>query len=91
MAEFMMIMKRAGTNDGWDGYIKRLIATGKFRGGSALGNGISVQKGHPDAACVVTGYMRFEAADVDEARSLLDGNPHYEAGGEVELVELVVD
>ena len=38
---------------------------------------------------MATGFMRFEADAMTQVRSLLPGNPVYEAGGQVELVELV--
>ena len=59
-----------------------------FRGGSALGNGYSASK-EKQQDCVVTGFMRFEAENIEQVRILLGGNPVYEAGGEVELQELI--
>ncbi|MGD8859373.1 MAG: hypothetical protein PVI30_05125 [Myxococcales bacterium] len=90
MAQYVLLMKgTAGDPDSWTRYVERLIATGKFRGGSSLGNGASIRKGAEDSPCVVTGHMRFEADSFDEARKLIEGNPVYEAGGEVELLEEV--
>ncbi len=91
MAEFMMLMKGADRNGDWDAYVKRLLGTGKFRGGSVLGNGVCVKKDGREGPCVVRGFMRFEADTIDEVRALLEGNPVYEAGGEIELLELVAD
>jgi hypothetical protein len=34
------------------------------------------------------GYIRVTAATIDEAKSLLAGNPHFEAGRTVEIREL---
>ena len=34
--------------------------------------------------------MRFEANSIDDIRMLLVGNPAYEAGGAVEIHELVI-
>jgi|DEB0MinimDraft_10_1074344.scaffolds.fasta_scaffold76936_2 hypothetical protein len=39
----------------------------------------------------VTGYMRFEADSIEEVRALLSGNPLYEAGGRVEILEEIPD
>lgn len=89
MPEFMMLMKGAGTNDDWDTYVKKMIEQGKFRGGSALGNGVCVGKSDSEQPCVVTGFMRFDAENIDQVRALLEGNPVYEAGGEIELLELI--
>ncbi|MEE4281074.1 MAG: hypothetical protein V2I41_03960, partial [Pseudomonadales bacterium] len=60
-------------------------------GGSSLGNGISVSKGRSDGTCEVTGFMRFSAESIDEVRKLVSGNPLYEAGGRIELLEEIPD
>ena len=91
MAEYMMVMKGSDAGADWTTYVNKLVATGKFRGGSALGNGVCVAKAGADGPCVARGFMRFEVESLDELRALLDGNPVYEAGGEVELLELVDD
>ena len=54
----------------------------------ALGNGSSVSKAG-EAECIVTGYMRFEADDIEKIKALLEGNPTYENGREVEILEMV--
>jgi len=89
MADFMMVMMGEASRGVWDSYIKKLIDTGKFRGGSALGRGTSVSKNTADGESTVTGFIRLVAADLDEARTLLEGNPLYEAGGTIELLEEV--
>ena len=89
MAEFMMIMKGAGENGDWYTYIEGLIETGMFRGGSALSNGLCANKQGINRSCAVTGFMRFEADNINQVRGLLAGNPVYESGGEVELLELI--
>ncbi len=89
MAEFMMIMKGAGENADWKTYIDSLMKTGLFRGGSALSNGLYANKQGSNRSCVVTGFMRFEADNLHQIRALLTGNPVYESGGEVELLELI--
>lgn len=90
MAHYMLLMKGTASDpEDWARYIDGLIATGKFRGGSALGDGAAIRKGSAPGPCTVTGFMRFEAEDIDEVRALLTGNPVYESGGEVELLEEV--
>jgi hypothetical protein len=42
----------------------------------------------PDITKHLAGYIRVAAATIDEAKSLLIGNPHFEAGGTVEIREL---
>ena len=89
MKQLMMLMKgKIGSGD-WDAYITMLTQSGKFRGGSSLGNGISCGKEGENKDVVNTGFMRFEAESIDEVRELLKGNPVYEAGFEVEIHELI--
>lgn len=42
-----------------------------------------------DQDCIVTGFMRHAADNICQIRALLEGNPVYEAGGEVELLDLI--
>ena len=89
MAEFMMLMKGTSENGDWNAYIARLTTTGLFRGGSALSNGLCATKPDNHRPCTVTGFMRFEADTIQQIQALLPGNPVYESGGEVELLELI--
>ena len=89
MPEFMMLMKGTTPTDGWERYIDTLVQSGLFRGGSAFGNSSGVSKVDNNNACVVTGYMRFEADSLADIHALLPGNPVYEAGDPVEIHELV--
>ena len=91
MPQFMMIMMGSASAGSWETYLEKLIAKGKLRGGSSLANGARVAKGTNDGDCKVTGYIRLEVADIDEARTLVAGNPLYEAGGFVELLEEIPD
>lgn len=90
MTDFVMVMFGTGTGGDWDIYIERLIQSGKFRGGSSLGKGVSVSKEDGDGPCQISGYMRFSAENIDEVRGLLAGNPLYESGGRVEILEEVL-
>lgn len=93
MAEFMVLMKGDGrsTTGDWAGYIDKLRKTEHFRGGSSLGNGIAISDRTDAENCTVTGFMRFDAETIEEVRSLLDGNPLYDAGGNIEVLELIKD
>lgn len=75
-----MLMKSTGPTGDWESYIQKLIATGSFRGGSALGNGICVNKSGDELACVVNGFMRLEVDNIAEARALLSGCPAHLPG-----------
>ena len=89
MSEYMMIMRSSESEGDWSSYIEKLIGTGMFRGGSAFGNGRCLNRERDDEMCSATGYMRFEANSIDDIQNLLAGNPTYEAGGSVEIHELV--
>jgi len=93
MAEFILLMhddSAGGDANSWEPYLQRLKESGAFEGGSAIGEGICARKGGtvPSVTSHLTGYIRVNAASIDHARSLLAGNPHFEAGGTVEIREL---
>jgi hypothetical protein len=66
--------------------------TGQFDGGSAIGTGGCFKKGHPEqsADSAITGFIRIRANNFEQARSFLQGNPVYEAGGTVAVRYLEV-
>lgn len=80
----------AGTDSDWERYIERLVGTGHFSGGSAIGGGLSVSKSGDASgiAAELSGYIRVTASSIEEARDLLEGNPTYEGGGRIEIREL---
>jgi len=90
MAEFMMLMKGAGKADLWASYINTLIDSGMFRGGSELANGSCVSKTDANGECSVSGFMRFEADNKEQVMALMPGNPVYESGGSIEVLEIVL-
>lgn len=89
MSEFMLLMHNDATDahGDWRQYLNNLRASGRFQGGSAIGNGICVRKddrGLPITAHLI-GYLRVEATDIEDAKTFLQGNPHYESGGTIEI------
>lgn len=80
----------AGTDSDWERYIERLVGTGHFSGGSAIGGGRSVSKSGETSgiSAELSGYIRVTASSIEEAQDLLAGNPTYEGGGRVEIREL---
>ena len=76
--------------DAWESYLAKLQTSGNFQGGSALGTGICARKrgAVPAISRHLTGFIRICAENLDEARSLLAGNPAFESGGTVEIREL---
>lgn len=94
MADFIFLMHDDGGHDGdWPGYLGRLRASGCFQGGSSIGGGILARKSGDvqSTTAHLTGYIRVEADDLAQARTLLAGNPVYESGGTVEIRELPRD
>jgi hypothetical protein len=89
MAEYILFMHGDAkpADDAWNEYIRKLQRSGFFEGGSAIGDGICTRKHGVPASLTahLTGYIRVKADNLAQARSLLVGNPHFEAGGTVEI------
>lgn len=77
----------------WELYIQKLNACGQFRGGSSIGRGQSFRNGSLPvlAAGHINGFIRIEAADLEDAQKLLEGNPTFNADGTVEIREIIED
>ena len=92
MSDYIFLMHDDATSedDAWGPYLDGLKRRGCFQGGSAIGDGVRARKdGLPtDVTAHLTGFIRVGADNLDQARSLLAGNPHFEAGGTVEIREL---
>jgi len=100
MPEFIVFMyndavDRSIANDGqaWGAYLANLKATGSFNGGSSIGRGSRYKKGSQQSPSELSieGFIRIEATSATEAQVVLEGNPNYEAGGTVEIRELLQD
>ena len=94
MADFLLLMHGdSGPTDAaaWASYFSALRAAGVFGGGSSIGSGECARKSGavPPVAAQLTGYIRITADNLVAARSWLHGNPVYEAGGTVEIRELL--
>jgi hypothetical protein len=87
---FFMNDDANGAEGDWEPYLARLRSRGFFEGGSAIGNGVCVRKSGavPALTAHLTGYVRVRADNVDHAKAMLAGNPHFESGGTVEIREL---
>lgn len=95
MKDFILLMHadtlRPECDEDWEPYIGRLMEAGRFQGGSSIGQGQAFRK-EGDAAPLtrqLTGYIKIQADSLESARAALKGNPTYEAGGTVEIRELV--
>ena len=92
MRAFILLMHNdtISREDGWEAYIQRLTKAGVFQGGSAMGEGLSARKnGQPgNVTAHLAGFIRVSAESLEHAKSLLVGNPVFEAGGTVEIREL---
>jgi hypothetical protein len=93
MAEYIFLMHddALGDEKAWGPYLHRLQQGGSFEGGSAIGDGICARKsGAPGPITShIAGFIRVNADGIDQAKSLLVGNPVFEAGGTVEIRELL--
>jgi hypothetical protein len=80
-------------SDSWGAYLDRLRSSGRFDGGSSIGDGAAHRlDGRPAAASKsLVGYLLIQAGSLANAQAVLAGNPVYEAGGTVEIRELVED
>ena len=78
------------TPEAWERYLELLRGSGRFAGGSSIGAGLCLRKdGAPRPLTPrLAGYVRVSAIDFADARTLLAGNPVFEAGGTVEIREL---
>jgi hypothetical protein len=93
MADYIFLMHDDAAMEAaqsWEDYIRKLMDGGWFEGGSVIGNGVCMRKNGaaPPVTAHVVGYIRVNARDIAHAQSLLSGNPHFEAGGTVEIREL---
>jgi hypothetical protein len=92
MTEYIFLMHddATGDEDDWQPYLDKLKQAGVFDGGSAIGDGVTARKGGASAPITahLTGYIRIRAPSLDHAKELVAGNPHFEAGGTVEIREL---
>ena len=83
-------MTRSLDDKEWASYIRGLQQRGCFQGGSAIGDGACLRKSGAPASLSahLAGFIRVSAQGLEQAKSLLSGNPVFEAGGTVEIREL---
>lgn len=97
MNEYLLLMHDdvppGGTSGAdWAEYLTKLRASGAFDGGSSIGPGACVRKhGEPGRSLGVTGFLRVRAESLEAALRFVEGNPDFEAGGTVEVRELIRD
>jgi hypothetical protein len=77
----------------WAPYLAGLGRGGRLQRGSAVGGGGCFRRAVPPAgiSAHITGLIRITAENLAEARTCLDGNPVFEAGGTVEIRALPAD
>jgi hypothetical protein len=87
--QYILLMHDDADDDGsdWEPYLAKLKSTGHFEGGSPIGGGACVRKAGaaPPLSAHLTGYVRVHADNLAHAKTMLAGNPHFEAGGTVEI------
>ena len=92
MPDYILLMHDDGAadDDAWGPYLQRLQQEGSFEGGSAIGPGVSLRKSGTAQPLTahLAGFIRVRADSLDQVKTLLIGNPVFEAGGTVEIREL---
>ena len=92
MAEYIFLMHDDAVADenAWEPYLRRLQQGGYLQGGSAIGEGVCLRKRGAPASLTrhLAGFIRVDSESLEQAKSLLVGNPVFEAGGTVEIREL---
>ena len=92
MREYLFLMHddSVAAEAPWEPYLRKLKASGAFVGGSVIGDGVCARKTAAPAPLTphLVGFIRVNADSLAAARSLLPGNPVFEAGGTVEIREL---
>jgi hypothetical protein len=96
VADFLLLMHDDAIEENqaaWAPYLAKLEADGVLRGGSAIGSGVCACKDGPapEITSHLIGFVRIEARDLDHAKTMLTGNPVFEAGGTVEIRDLPRD
>jgi len=90
--DYILLMHNDAADDerAWGPYLEQLKQRGCLQGGSEIGDGVCARKSGAPAplSAHLVGYIRVTADSLDQAKSLLVGNPQYEAGGTVEIREL---
>jgi len=93
MKDYLLLMHDDApeeTLDDWPPYLDRLAASGRLRGGSAIGEGACLRRDGVErpVAKHLSGFVRIVAESLEDAATCLEGNPVYEAGGTVEIRHL---
>ncbi len=94
LKEYILFMhsdgERSEKAEEWTAYFSRLHESGRFQGGSAIGDGACLRKDETPGQLhsSLSGYIRVLARDLDDAKTFVTGNPVFEAGGTVEIREL---
>src|SRR5215831_6572015 len=87
MPDYIFLMHDDSLADepSWEPYLRKLREGGAFQGGSAIGAGVCARKtgAAPAITGHIAGFIRVAAQNLTAAKSLLAGNPVYEAGGTV--------
>ncbi len=75
------------SDEQWQSFFECAQASGLFLGGSAIDKPIGF--GKPSVSSIhLGGFMRFEASDLSQLKSLLEKHPVLFNGGSLELFEM---
>ena len=83
----------AQSDDAWTDFFAAVRKSGKFSGGSALGQrwGFSDVGFHAPQARAIGGYFLFTAGNEGEVAEMLKSCPIITAGGSVDIIALETD
>ena len=87
---FMHDDAKEETAAAWEAYLTMLRASGRFSGGSEIGQGVCLAasgQAKPISAHL-SGYLLVRAESIEDVKKLLKGNPTLDGGGTVEIREL---
>jgi hypothetical protein len=97
MQRFIVLMHNdtvvAEDGEAWGPYLDHLRSSGRFEGGSSIGDGETHRLSGSAAttSTTVVGYLIIQAESLDDARCAFAGNPTYQAGGTIEIRALIED
>tara|TARA_A100001037_G_scaffold154968_1_gene139641 strand:- start:754 stop:1053 length:300 start_codon:yes stop_codon:yes gene_type:complete len=72
----------------WNAFFARAHASGLFSGGSAMGKRWTIGKPADTLSNGIAGYMRFDAARIEDLLDLLESHPIIRGGGTIEICEM---
>jgi hypothetical protein len=83
--------KSETTDDEWRVFFEKAQESGYFKGGSAIGDRITIGDQGVKVSSHIGGFMRFDSGDRNKLIDLLNVHPVVLHGGSVELCEMPME